>query len=205
MKFFSLLFQGDIHPASDKKVIPADEYSKLLNAAEILEKAKADAEKLLEDTKEDCVELKKDAKDQGFEEGLEAFNEQILYQNEQLKAIRHNMQQMVLPIALKAAKRIVAKELETFPETIVDIVMQAIAPIAEGHKITIFINKADKEYLDKHKPKLEEKLSQVDIIAIQEKADVTPGGCIIQTESGMINATLENQWKALERAFEKYQ
>ncbi len=204
MKFFSLLFQGDIHPSSDEKIIPAAQFSKLLEASEVLEKAKADAQKLLDDTTKDCEELKKDAKDQGFEQGLEAFSEQILYQNEQLKAIRHNLQQMVLPITLKAAKRIVGKELETFPETILDIVMEAIAPITESHRVTIFVNKDDKQYLDAKKPKLQEKLDQVEILTIQERGDISPGGCIIQTESGMINATIENQWKALERAFEKY-
>lgn len=204
MKYFSLLYQGDVHPADDRKVIPADKFSKLVEAIDILEKAQADADKLLKDTQKDCEELKKDAHDHGYEEGLEAFNEQILFQNEQLKAIRHNMQQMVLPIALKAAKRIVGKEIETHPETIVDIVIQAIAPITESHRVTIFVNKDDKEYLDKHKKKLEEKLDQVNILTIQEKSDVSPGGCLIQTESGMINATIENQWKALERAFEKY-
>ncbi|NGX37384.1 MAG: Yop proteins translocation protein L [Chlamydiae bacterium] len=204
MKWFSLLYQGDVHPSSDEKVIPAKDYSQLLEAIGILEKAKEDAEKLLENTEKECEDLRKEAKEKGFEEGLEKFNEQIFESDQKLKAIRHNMQQMVLPIALKAAKRIVGKELDTFPETIVDIVMQALAPISESHQVIIYVNKEDKKHLDAQRPKLKEILQQTEVLAIQEKADVAPGGCIIQTEGGMINATIENQWKALERAFEKY-
>lgn len=204
MKWFSLIYQGDLHPSSDEKVISAKEFSTLLEAKEILEKAREDAKEHLEETKKECEKLRKKAKEKGFEEGLEKFNEQILYMDSQLKAIQHNLQQMVLPIALKAAKRIVGKELDTFPETIVDIVIQAIAPIAESHRVTIFVNKQDKEILDKNKPKLKEILQQAEILNIQEKSDISPGGCIIQTEGGMINATIENQWRALERAFEKY-
>ena len=111
---------------------------------------------------------------------------------------------MVLPLALQAAKKIVKKELDTFPETIVDIVMQAIAPISQSHKVIIYVSKTDKELLHKEKPKLQEILPHADILMIQERDDVTPGGCIIQTEGGMINATLENQWLALEKAFSKY-
>ena len=204
MKWFSLLYQGDVHPSTDEKVIPAKDYSKLLKAIEIVEKAKEDAAKLLANTEKECEDLRAEAREKGFEEGLEKFNEQIFEMDQKLKAIRHNMQQMVLPIALKAAKRIVGKELDTFPETIVDIVMQALAPISESHQVIIHVNKEDKERLDAKKPKLKKILQQVEILAIQEKSDVAPGGCIIQTEGGMINATIENQWKALERAFEKY-
>lgn len=44
MKFFSLIYQGEIHPAEDEKVIPAEEFSTLMQASEILERAKEDAE-----------------------------------------------------------------------------------------------------------------------------------------------------------------
>jgi len=204
MKFFSLLFEGDVHPSDEKKLIPAEEYSKLVKADEIVELAREDAKKLAKETAEDSEKLKKEAYDKGFQEGLDLFNEKIFKIDEELKAMRLNLQQTVLPIALKAAKRIVAKELEIFPETIVDIVIQAIQPTSEAHQITIFVNKEDKQHLDASKPKLKEILQQAEVLTIQEKADIEPGGCIIKTESGMINATIENQWRALERAFDKY-
>lgn len=204
MKYFSLLYQGDIHPSDNKKVIPAEDFSKLVEASEIVETAREEAEKLREETEKASKKLKEKEGKKGFQEGLEQFNEKIFAIDEELKGMRHSLQQMVLPIALKAAKRIVGKELEIFPETIVDIVVQAIKPVAESHQITIFVNKEDKEHLDANKPKLKEILEQAEVLTIQERADVEPGGCIIKTESGMINATIENQWRALERAFEKY-
>ncbi len=204
MKWFSLLYQGDVHPSTDEKVIAAKDYSQLISSTDVLEKAREDAAKFLEETEDQCQKLRAQAKAKGLEEGLENFNEQIFQLDKELKAIRHNLQQMVLPIAMKAAKRIVGKELEAFPETIVDIVIQAITPIAQSHKVTIFVNKEDKEHLEKEKPRLKEILQEAEILSIQEKSDVSRGGCIIQTEAGMINATIENQWRALERAFEKY-
>jgi len=204
MKWFSLLYQGDVHPSTDEKVIAAKDYSQLLSSIDLLEKAREDATKFQEETEKKCRDLRAEAKEKGFAEGLEKFNEQIFRSNKELKALRHSLQQMVLPIAVKAAKRIVGKELENYPETIVDIVIQAIIPIAQSHHVTIFINKEDKEYLDAEKPKLKEILQEAEILTIQEKSDVARGGCIIKTEGGMINATIENQWRALERAFEKY-
>lgn len=204
MKFFSLIFKGDIHAATGKKVIPQQEYSVLLEAREVLDKAKEDAEALHEKTKEECKKLRKKTKEEGFEEGLATFNEHLLFFDSELKKLRHEMQQAILPLALKAAKKIVGKELETHPETIVDIVLQALAPVTQNHRIKIYVNKADKEALEENKGRIREILEQVETLVIQERADVTPGGCIIETEAGIINASIENQWRALEAAFEKY-
>jgi type III secretion protein L len=62
------------------------------------------------------------------------------------------MNQLILPLALKAAKKIVGKELETHPDAIVSIVMQALSPAMQNHRITIWINKADKDVLEREKP-----------------------------------------------------
>lgn len=204
MKFFSLLSEGNIHQSDGSKLISKDDYSKLIESSEILEKARLEGEKLLEKTQEECKEYKAEAKKQGFEEGLKQFNVAAKQMDEEVKSLRIKLQKLVLPIALKAAKRIVAKELETSPETIVDIVSEKIQQVSESRQVIIFVSKRDKEHLDNNKPKIKEILQQVETFAIQERDDIEPGGCIIKTESGMINATIESQWRALEQAFERY-
>lgn len=203
MKFFSLIQGGDVHPSSDEKVIPAAVFSKLIEAMDIVEKAKEDAEKHLESARQEGERLKKAAEDAGASKGLEAFNEKILEMDQALKKVRHEMQTMVLPLALQAAKKIVSKELETYPDTIVDIVQKAIAPVTESRQVIIYVSRQDKEALDQSKGIIQEMLPHVDALSIQEK-EMSPGSCIIKTEAGMINASIDNQWKALERAFTKF-
>ena len=204
MKFFSLIYQGEVHTAPDEKIIPQEQYSELLEAHEVILKAKEDAAKLRQETEKECKELHKQAEEKGFSEGLEKFNEQMLFFDSELKRIRHETLQAVLPLALQAAKKIVAKELETHPETIVDIVLATLAPITHHRKIKIFASKQDRDLLEKEKTKVRDILQQVESLTVQERHDITPGGCIIETEAGIINATIENQWRALESAFERY-
>lgn len=204
MKFFSFIYQGDIHIASGQKVIPAEDFSTLLSSAEVLEKAKQDAEQYRQEVEKECEKLKEKAKEEGFAEGLARFNEHLVSFDRSLKKVYHETQKNIIPLALKAAKKIVAKELELHPDTIVDIVIQALSPIKQNHKITIYVNKVDKETLESSKTKLKEIFEHLQALNIRERADVSPGGCIIETESGIINASIENQWRALEAAFEKY-
>ena len=203
-KFLSLIREGDVHLAGDKKIVPANDFTTLADAAEILDKAKEEAARLKEETESACLQQKEEAKKAGYEEGLTQLNEQILSFDGEKKRLRQELNKLIIPLALKAAKKIVAKELELHPETIVDIVLQTLNPVLADHYITIWVNKADKEILEKEKMSIKEKLEKVESLLIKEREDVQPGGCLIETESGILNATIENQWRALEKAFDRY-
>ncbi|MBX9924392.1 MAG: HrpE/YscL family type III secretion apparatus protein [Rhabdochlamydiaceae bacterium] len=203
-KLFSYLFSGDLHLSSTEKIIPSKEFSQLLEAKEVLEKAvenSAEKHRLVE---EECQRLREEAQKAGFQEGLVQFNAHFLALEEQARKIYRETQNSILKLALQAAKKIVHTEIQLHPETIVDIVLQALAPVKQSHRISIFVSKADKEILEENKSDLKEIFEQLQFLKIQERDDIQPGGCIIETENGIINASAENQWKALETAFQKY-
>ena len=204
MKFFSLIYQGEVHPAAEEKVIPAEDFSTLMEASELLLKAKEDVAHYKREVEKQCEHLKEEAKKEGFNEGLTQFNEHLIHFDKQLRLIRLELQKQILPLVLKAAKKVVGEQLSLHPETIVEIVLQTLAPATQNHRFTIYVNKADKEILEAEKPKIKNILENIQTLTIQERSDVDPGGCVIETESGIINATIENQWRALEAAFEKY-
>ena len=204
MRLFSLIQYGEVHPASEKKVIKSEDFSTLLAASDLLEKTRTDIASAQERAEKEAEDLKKKGYDEGYQEGLTKLNEQIIALDNEKKRLRHEMNQLILPLALKAAKKVVAGELQTHPETIVNIVLKALEPVMQNHKITLFINKADKEALEAEKPRIKEKLEQLESLIIKERDDVSPGGCIIETETGIINATIENQWRGIESAFDRY-
>ncbi len=203
-RLFALIEDGEVHPASEKKVIRSEDFSTLLAANELLEKTRADVAAAQEKAHKEAEELKKKGYDEGYQEGLTQLNEQIIGLDNEKKRLRNEMNQLILPLALKAAKKVVAGELKSHPETIVNIVLQALAPVMQNHRITIYCNKADKEALESEKPRLKEKLEQIESLSIKDRDDVSPGGCIVETESGIINATIENQWRGIESAFDRY-
>lgn len=201
MTLFSYFSSDRVSVEQGKKIISGKDLSSVVTAAEILQKAKEDAEQHLEQVKTDCEELRKKAQEEGFQKGLEEFNAHLLALEEEAKKMHLEMQKVIIPLALRAAKKIVNKEIELKPEVIVDIVIQAMAPAKESSRVKITVNKSDLDALEKSRPKLKELFSQLQVLTIQDNPDITPGGCIIETEAGMINATAENQWKALENAF----
>ena len=127
--------------------------------------------------------IKEQAQEEGFAEGLQKFNEHLIYFDKQLRLLRMDLQKQILPLALKAAKKIVGEQLNLHPETIVDIVIQTLAPVTQNHRFTIYVNKADKEIVETQKPKIKSILDQLQVLFIQERDDISPGGCIIEQKA----------------------
>ncbi len=203
-KYFSLLSGEEVRPAPGHKIIPSDEFSTLKDAAEILEVVQRESEEFKRATLIEAEKIKALAFEEGFQDALTSLNKHILILDDALHQVREDVQKRILPIALKAARKIMGEELKMHPDRIVDIVMTSLKPVTQHRKITIYVNRADLEYVESAKPALKKMFERLENLSIQERADIEPGGCIIETEAGIINAQLENQWRALETAFESF-
>lgn len=203
-KRFTLLKRDKVLIGKNEKFIPAKEFSTLLDAEELKDEVEEEIKQLKKTTEKKCKELKETARTEGFQEGLEQFNQHVIALEEKKRQLYHETQRLIIPLALKAAKKIVAQELKLHADVIVEIVKQTLKPVLQNHRIKIFVNKEDKAALESNKDSIKSILEQVETLSIEDRPDIERGGCIIETESGIINATLDNQWKALEAAFQGF-
>lgn len=201
-KIFTLIHGDRIHAKPKKKIIPADELTTLQNASDVLDHIKQDAEQYRMQVAQESELVKENAFKEGYQDGFKEWAEHLANFETQLENLHKEMQEAIIPIALKAAKKIVGREIELSEETIVDIVASNLKTIAQHKKIIIYVNKKELEILDKNKPRLRELFENLESLSIRPRDDVAPGGCIIETEIGIINAQLEHRWRVLEKAFE---
>lgn len=200
-KIFSLIFGEPNKISANKRVIPANAVAELLDAEEVLNKVKADAEAYKLAIAKECEKLKEGAQAAGFAEGYQIWTEHIATLEEEISNVRADMEKLLIPVALKAAKKIVGREIELSDDTIVDIVSNSLKSVSQHKKITIYVNKKDLDPLEQSRGRLKEIFESLEILSLRERSDIARGGCVIETEAGIINAQLENQWSALERAF----
>lgn len=200
-KFFSLIHAEKNKIVSNKKIIPADAVGLILDAQEVLTHVKQDAEKYKLEVAQECEKIKELAKQEGFAEGYQKWAEHIAKIEEEIVKVRGELEKMLIPVALKAAKKIVGREIELSEDTIVDIVSNSLKAVSQHKKITIYVNKKDLDPIEANRPRLKEIFESLEVLSLRERSDVARGGCIIETEGGIINAQLDNQWAALERAF----
>lgn len=201
-KFFSLLYGDQLRVAPQTKVIPADQLSKLLDSEEILKTVKDEAHRYKKEVASSTESVKEAAQQEGFETGFAEWAEHIAGLEEAIDRTNKRIEEIAIPLALKAAKKIVGHQLQVDPNTTVQIVANNLNAVSQHKEIVIWVNKQDLSLIEKSKPQLAEIFEALKSLSVREREDVEPGGCIIETEGGIINAQLSNKWEALEQAFE---
>jgi type III secretion protein L len=203
-KLLSLIYgkEDAIHLAPSSKVVSADVFSKLLEGQDILARVKEDAERYRKEVVAECEKLKEAAQKEGFEAGFKQWVEYVADLEKEIKEVRGEFEKIVLPVALKAAKKIVGKELEVSKTAILDIVTSTLKAVAQHKKVAIYVNKEDLEVLNENRQKIKDVFENLETLSLGVRDDIAPGGCIIETERGIINAQIESRWKLLEEVFE---
>lgn len=201
-KYFSLIYGSNISQAPQTKVIPAKDLAKLLSSEEVLSTIVTEAEKYRQQIVAECEVIKEQAEKEGFEEGYRQWSMQLAKLEDEIARVRDEMQKMIIPISLKAAKKIVSSELLMSPQAITEIVSNTLRAVAAHKRIVIYVNKADLDVLEKSKSKIKQIFESLESLSIRDRDDIEQGGCIIETEGGIINARLKDRWKNLEAAFE---
>lgn len=201
-KFLSLIHGDKIRIAPKTKVIPAADFSTLVSAEEVLDKVKEDAIQYKKEVVEEIEILKEQAQREGFEAGFKSWVELIAKLEAEVVKVRGDIERILTPVVLEAAKKIVNKEIELSEKTIVDIVSGTLKSVSQHKKITIYVNKKDIDALEANRTRLKDLFENLEVLSIRPRADIAQGGCVIETEGGIINAQLENRWRILEAAFE---
>jgi flagellar assembly protein FliH len=99
---------------------------------------------------------------------------------------------MVLDLALDVARRVVAGELAVHPERILAVVKLALNQMAEtAREARLLLNPEDAALI---RPHLEQILDK-DRLRLVEDARIVRGGCLIETNQGDLDATLQARWR----------
>lgn len=197
--FFSLFSGTRVLPG--KKIVPPEEFQQLLSGKELIEAVSKESEQYKIDIATECEKIKEEAYKEGYQEGFKAWAEMVQLLEKEIARVRDEMQKSLMPIALKAAKKIVGAEIEQRPETILDIIGSTSKAIAQHKRIVIYVSKPDFEVVEKSKNDLKKYFEELESLSIRFRDDLQPGDCVIETEGGIINAKLLDRWSTLEAAF----
>lgn len=202
-KFFSLLQGEKLHLAPGVKIIPGESISTIMHAEEVLKTVNIQSEEYKMQVAAECEKLKEQAKQEGFEKGYFDWIEKLALLDEEIKKVRKEAENMIFPIALKAAKKIVGRELEISKSAVTDIISNSLKSVASHKKIKLYVNKKEFEQVERNKEQLKKIFENLEVLSIIPQDNIESAGCIIETEGGIINAQLENQWMILETAFQR--
>lgn len=182
--------------------VTADEAAAVARAEEIVAAAEAEAARIAEEAKAAYEQEKQ----RGYAEGIAAGREQIMMQKLDLldesvnymESIELKMSELVMKALRKCVAEIGDREL------VVQIVRKAMQAVVRNQRqITVRVHP---EMVASVKEKIQTILSDFPSLAyadVEEDAHLDRTGCVVETEAGLVEASIEGQLAAIEKSIRK--
>jgi flagellar assembly protein FliH len=106
----------------------------------------------------------------------------------------------VVRLSCEIARKIVGKIAEIDETTVVEVVRNALSHLSNRLKVTIRVNPEDLEILREHESEWLASSGCTGAVEIHEDARIKRGGCLIEGESGSVEAQIDRQIEVIEKA-----
>jgi flagellar assembly protein FliH len=148
--------------------------------------------------------VRQEAFDEGFAAGVAHAQTQLdgpasamAAAAEQLQAMRGDAAASVEPAAVELALRIAEQALGAWlvadRGVVVEVVRGALRRLVERDRVLILVNPDDLEIVRDHASRLVGELGGIEHCEVQAERRVRPGGAIVRTAEGEVDATLETK------------
>lgn len=188
-------------------------------AAEILAEARARAEELIDEAVSGAERLVADSRKSGYDEGRrEGYQTGISAAQAEVAALRLEAEELlrtaqaererqlsevqadVAQLAMTVAEKIVRRRLDDDPELVVGIVADAISRARNGETLRVRANPHDIPIIQDRESALVASVAGLKDLQLIEDPGIAPGGCLVETGHGYIDARIDRQLELVEEA-----
>lgn len=106
----------------------------------------------------------------------------------------------ILDVAMAVARRVLRRELAESRETVTAVLWEAIRAVTEGETAVVRVSASDLKAAEEAIPGLHAEFAQLKDVIVRADPAVSPGGCIVETAHGSVDARVEAQLDAVEAA-----
>ncbi|MFQ5432072.1 MAG: FliH/SctL family protein [Nitrospinota bacterium] len=182
---------------------------------EIAKKTSDEIEVMLAEARGRAKEIEDEAGKRGYEEGLKKGREdaarEVTSIVESMKKTIESLTDVRTEFFVRAEKEmvdlvtivsaeIVLREIKEDEEIIAAVLRKAVEEIHIQQKIKVRVNPADLENVKNMEEKLLEEVDAIKGVEFTADRKITQGGCVIETNIGTLDATVENRLMAVHRS-----
>ncbi len=201
MALMSLFPNGESAPGPGVDVIRANEYAVMVESSEIIEAARKKSAEILAQALTDAEELRELARREGLEEGKAEVADQLF------NAVTASVEQMgkmesgLVDVVVQSIRAILGEFDEH--DLVVRVVGQAIRLVRDEKRVTLRVSLADADTVRNQLEDILARYPGIGRVDVRPDASVAPGGCVMETEMGVIDATLDRQLAIIRDTFHK--
>ncbi len=106
-----------------------------------------------------------------------------------------SLEPQVLSLLKEAVKCLINKEVELAPGVLENSLREALSHVVEQARVKIHLNPADLEFIEEVVANLGAEFSKLKDFEIVPDHNLARGGCLLETDFGLVDATLERKWR----------
>ena len=172
-----------------------------------------DDRSLVSRAQQEAINIKDNAKIEGYQEGLKNAEQDISNLTDAIitfmsakEKIYDEVAPKILEISMEVAKKIIKKEVETDKDIILGMIKEALEKLNKNEKqIVIKVSPEDKEYVKNNIDNLLEKLQIEAKISVQQDIKLSMGSVIVETNNGLVDASIDTGLQIIEEMFKTIQ
>ena len=189
-----------IRPSAGTKLVKAADYQQMLEANALLEAAREKAAAMEREALLAYEQKKEEGYQDGLEEGklehAEKMMETILSSVEFIEGIEKTL----VSVVNQSIRKIIG-DLDD-KERIVRIVRNSLNVVRGQQKVTVRVSPADEPAVLEALAAMTSRASGSSFLTVMADARLERNSCILESELGVVDASLQTQLKALENAFQ---
>ena len=198
-----LLKKSDFSLASDRRLVRVADVATVSSAAEIVAAAEAEAAKIREEAKAAFESEKQRGYDEGLQAGKMEIAMQKLDQVDQSVAFMEGVEQKMADVVMKALKSFVVEIGDE--EMVVQIVHKTMnAVIRTQRQVTLKVAPELVETVRARVAGLSASFPTVETFDVVADPRLKGVACILETEAGIADASVETQLAAIEKSLKKH-
>lgn len=186
-------------PPAPPRVIKRSVLEAGREATEIISRAMRQAALTRDEAASDARELLAVTQRETREQCLAEWTDNLLAARGTRDAALAEVEREVLSLAVRIAEKIIGRELEQHPDAIADVIATAIRHARQHEILTVRINPADAPTVETHRTQLDA-TGRARFLDFVPDPRIKRGGCVIESESGTVDAELETQLRVIEKA-----
>lgn len=167
-----------------------------------------DDRNLVSRAQEESENIKKSAFEEGYRLGVEKSAADIENFKEQFSAFMNARKDVfeyiapdILEISVDIAKRIIKKELESDPQVLLNMIVDVLKSVSKNEpKVTIKVNPQSAQFVKDTIPNLTYEFGIDSKINIVADPAIEDGGCILQTNNGIVDVSIDTQMEIIKKA-----
>lgn len=185
----------------ERKIIRGEEYLACVESQGLVDAGRQEAERIIAAAQEEFQRQRQQGYEQGVREGQQQIALKMLETVDQAVEYLSQLEEQVVDLVFNALQKVVGEMEER--DLVVKVVRHALAVVRTQPQVTVRVSPRDVETVRSRLSEILSGYPGINYLEVAADARLATGGCVLETELGVVEASIDVQLDTIRNALLK--